>query len=527
MVQFLAAEGLALAGHKDGMSVLMTAVNFMESYDDRRRAIIALGELADASALELLLSIAQDEENYLRPAAAEALGHLAHSDRSEQIFKLLVGFAKSWDSDLGKNALEGLRHFNTPEAWRVIRSYVSDDSWWKREKVAQLLGEYNDPANIELLRQIFLLNEEEDDDVLQAAAESLRKLYGPESLEPDYLMVQAGRFWIDAAEESIARLCARGEVDRILSLLSKLDSSDDDVDEQAVKPLVNALLARQPLPVAEVADKLADDNVLTSLTAIKILGRASKEEAKPYAKQIKAAMHTTHAQWVERYALKQANASRHRASFEEVDRRYVLLCWACGQLETCFDELVQVIELPDVPESLDVKEAALLSLAMPWSGAKGISYITKLVTHPNATLRALASAALQELDKKQAQRLLDQSLEDAVTFSRLMKSVDPSDKPVQSLLRENAESIHLQGVVIGYLAAQQDEPGLIGLLQNKKLTDETRQGAIDGLAVIASQKAIDALANLGKDEDEDEDLRKAAWRARRRAIRSQNKEVSA
>ena len=77
------------------------------------------------------------------------------------------------------------------------------------------------------------------------------------------------------------------------------------------------------------------------------------------------------------------------------------------------------------------------------------------------------------------------------------------------------------------VAQRGDETGLLKILDSQELTDEIRHGAIDGLASMATQTAIDALAKLGKDEDEDEDLRKAAWRARRRAIRSQQSEVSA
>ncbi len=521
-VQFLAAEGLALAGQKDGMSVLMTAVNFMESYDDRRRAVFALGELADPTALELLLGLVQDEESDLRPAAAQALGHLSNSERGDQIFKMLLGFAKSDHSDLSRSALTGLRHFNTPDAWRVIRSHAEDEySWWRRETVAQLLGEYNDPANIELLRQ--MLFNDDDYDVIRAAAESLKKLYGPDSLEPDYIFVQAGQLWIEPAEGAVARLCERGEVSRLLELLAKV--SFGSAERDVVQPLVNALLSREPLPVDEVVDKLADDNVRTALIAIQIVGRAGKAVAKKHGAKLKAAMQTTHDLWIENYSLMLSNQSRYQQAFYDVNKRYVLLCWACGQLEVGFDELVKVIDLIDVQASVDVKQAALLSMAMPWTGKKGVEYIAKLVTHKNATLRSIASAALQELDKSQAKALLDQSLEDAVIFSRLMMSVKP--EAVNALLREHAQSIHLQGVVIGYLAQQGDETGLLKILDSQELTDEIRHGAIDGLASMATQTAIDALAKLGKDEDEDEDLRKAAWRARRRAIRSQQSEVSA
>ena len=69
-----------------------------------------------------------------------------------------------------------------------------------------------------------------------------------------------------------------------------------------------------------------------------------------------------------------------------------------------------------------------------------------------------------------------------------------------------------------HLVAQGDSEGLIAAL--KATTHETaRLGLVEALGKVADPAAQAELARLGKAEAEDEELRKAAWRALRRAKR--------
>src|SRR5262249_26523740 len=54
VTQFLAAEGLAKAGRSEGLNVLLASVDFLRDLPLRHRAVRALGELADARALDAL-----------------------------------------------------------------------------------------------------------------------------------------------------------------------------------------------------------------------------------------------------------------------------------------------------------------------------------------------------------------------------------------------------------------------------------------------------------------------------------------
>ena len=120
ITQFLAAEGLAKAGRAEGLNVLLASIDFAGDLDLRRRAVLALGELADERALDALLRLAGEDGHALQEPAAEAIGHLGRSPRAEEIFKLLERFAKG-DTGVAWCALQGLRWLDTRAGWQLIR----------------------------------------------------------------------------------------------------------------------------------------------------------------------------------------------------------------------------------------------------------------------------------------------------------------------------------------------------------------------------------------------------------------------
>ena len=65
-----------------------------------------------------------------------------------------------------------------------------------------------------------------------------------------------------------------------------------------------------------------------------------------------------------------------------------------------------------------------------------------------------------------------------------------------------------------------DVTALTAVAEDRKLSDATRLGAIEGLARLAREDAEVRLVQIGKAEKEDEDLRKAAWCELRRSKRA-------
>ncbi|MFY0538458.1 HEAT repeat domain-containing protein [Nannocystis pusilla] len=79
--------------------------------------------------------------------------------------------------------------------------------------------------------------------------------------------------------------------------------------------------------------------------------------------------------------------------------------------------------------------------------------------------------------------------------------------------------MHRQGVVLTWLVKLGDVAGLTKALADKNASETARLGLVEALGQIGDDAAFEALRKVGADEQEDEELRKAAWRALRRAKR--------
>jgi ParB family chromosome partitioning protein len=135
-------------------------------------------------------------------------------------------------------------------------------------------------------------------------------------------------------------------------------------------------------------------------------------------------------------------------------------------------------------------------------------------------LRTLAVDVLARQEAKKAEKLADQVLGDQVSFRRLAaaEKVD-----LAAVLHKAAAQVHYQGVAIAELVARDDREGLFAVASDGKQTEAVRLGAIEGLARLADEEAEKRLAELGREEKLDEDLRKAAWRGLRRSQRARRK----
>src|SRR5262249_52921113 len=240
VTQFLAAEGLARAGRAEGLNVLLASVEVMSDIRLRQRAVKALGELRALGALDTVLRLANEDGHALQEEAAEALGHLGKSDKAEEIFKLLERFARG-QGGVAANALRGLRWLNTHAGWQLIRQRAADLGFWQRNTAAQLLGYNDDPATRDLLLR--LLAEDNNWTVGSVALTSARRLWGAESLEPDYAAIQNPFAPAHANEirDALKRVCEKGDARRLFEILPKCPPPTQDA-------LATSLLNRVPPP---------------------------------------------------------------------------------------------------------------------------------------------------------------------------------------------------------------------------------------------------------------------------------------
>jgi ParB family chromosome partitioning protein len=112
--KLFAAEGLAKSGNAEGIQVLLTAVELMDDLRLRKRAVLALGYLADERAYDVLIRLATDSGHALQDSAAEAIGRLRESKNRSKIVETLLQLVAGGGS-AAHRALIGLRWLDAPE----------------------------------------------------------------------------------------------------------------------------------------------------------------------------------------------------------------------------------------------------------------------------------------------------------------------------------------------------------------------------------------------------------------------------
>lgn len=525
LTQFNAAEGLALAGRDDGLNVLLAAVETMDDLTVRTRAVKALGELAHERALDLLLRLANEDYHALQEPAAEALGHLGQSDKADKVFDLLQSLAKSTMTGVADHALRGLRWLNTREGWGLIRERINDPSWAIRSTVVELLRHDEDPASREAL--IKVITEDQDWSLVRSAAQGLRQLDGPDSLEPDYVFVQSAIAHLE--NDTLQRLRERGEPGRLMEVLPKIHPWNQSIYFQ---PLVAILLSREPLPVAEAAAALDSPHPQVVEVAAHILGRAGTDAAKEHGKALVAATNKALEAWnqtLATYLDAEVEVQNELAPrIDDLTAALKRLVWACGRLEVGDGEVIAATELGGTGAlGRSIRIAAVTALAestTKYAGKKGLKALTQAAIGADAGLRIVASAGLSRLDPKAGAALAEKALDDRTSLARLVAGAE--DKKVEKLLRESAGKVHVQGVALPHLVARGDVKGLSEALADRKLPEAARLGALEGLSRIATEAAEKPILKLARDEKEEESLRKAAWRALRRSKRLRAKRDS-
>ena len=150
-------------------------MDLQEDPELRQRAVHALGELGDRRAYDLLLKIANDPEHALRTTAIEALGRVGRPGKGHEILQLLEDLARG-PYDVAEAALSGLRWFDHPEGWQLIRRRAVDTSSPLQPHAVELLGYNDESATRDLLPR--LLASTDDSDVFEAALGKARRLWG-------------------------------------------------------------------------------------------------------------------------------------------------------------------------------------------------------------------------------------------------------------------------------------------------------------------------------------------------------------
>ena len=333
LTQFLAAEGLAKAGHDDGIQVLMLAVEMIDDLNIRRRAVLALGCLADERALDQLLKLVTHDGHALQDCAAEAIGHLGRSIQKEKIFKILMSLVAR-QGTAGRQALVGLRYMDVPEGWDKIRAEAKSTIETKMRVVAkQQLGYDSTDATKDLIVDL-LENSANDLNVVLASA---RRCFGLDSIVPDMAYLKGrqhntGRLG-DVELECLNRVCEHATPDQIFQLV-------DHCPSRARTRLANHLLALEPLPIKEATEALSDPDPQTVQLAAHVVGRNGDKKSD---KAIATALEN----WMTKYSelsllLKRSNRAGDNEFFDS-GSAISRLIWAASRVGGGQKQLIDMI----------------------------------------------------------------------------------------------------------------------------------------------------------------------------------------
>ena len=159
------------------MSDLDDAVTALENEDfhTRRTAIEKLKQLADPRSLPALVrALSSDSDEYVRIDAAISLGLIGDERATPALLIALKseGLLTTWREQWDKLGPFADRKF----LWQYLTAEISDIRYYS----AISLGQLGDPAAVNGL--IEALNDKDDPNVRQAAAQALRVIGTPEAL---------------------------------------------------------------------------------------------------------------------------------------------------------------------------------------------------------------------------------------------------------------------------------------------------------------------------------------------------------
>lgn len=535
VTQFLAAEGLARGGRGEGMQVLLSGIEYLEDHGHRNRAVQALGELGDPRSVDKLLALATEDGNPLQQAATEAVGHLKKSPQADAVFRLLEKHAKA-QNDLAQRALVGLRYFDTPSGWDIVRAKVNAKGygWWLsrvRATAAEQLGYNDDPATRDLLLKT--LRTVTDYQLTPEAYKAARRLWGRDSLEPNYNLLQnpnAGSF-INTGEDggALEPVLKKGDPLRIMAVFP-------NCGPQIQMQLESALLTRPDLPVREAIDALTHADEGTVRLATRLLGRAPNADAKD---AIGAAL----AKWWQVWQDRRANPGAAVSSSDDDDDYYdndddnygrsgnqpksgslsnagevvESLLFTAGRVGVPAEAIANVARSrADDPLARGIRLEAVRCLALGTVSPAVLDTLDALAVGPDADVRVLAAEMLARFDAGRAAKLAAQMLSDRPAFNRLVVAKAVHGANVVSA----AASAHLQPVALPVFVAEKDVATLAAVAKDRKAPEAARFGAVEGLGVMATEPAEQVLVEIGTAKDDEKELRKAAWRALRRSKRA-------
>lgn len=497
-----AALGLANKAQPDGSLALRPLLLFVRAGEEgeRERAILGLGALGDVRALDELELIAgggteeAPVEESMQAAAVEALGfihrHVRDPDVQERLRDRVESMLVAKVPGLVLAGLRSLRGLGDERSRARLRAALTSEQPDERRVACELLAQLKDGAAESTLAAVL---RDPYAHVRWAAREALETIFPNERTRVELHAVESP--WTDISEPAAAFLSQQGEPAELLAKLATIENP-------LLRERLRYGLARRPsLPHAQLAQLLQNGSAAARAEASWVSGvteLASPGARDEIGRALVAAVRSGSQQ--RKHALKFKNETEVRHELE-VEQRGL---WAARRAQAPDLTKLATSLLSDREEPSAVRVEAARSL-----GASDVEALRAALEDPDLNVRGEAASALGQA--KQAAGRTEGSTFDPVMLKRSLFKAGPLTAGEDRRL-----------MVPWLLAKRSLEPLLAAAFDAK---NQGRLESIAALGLSTDQASLDALTRLAsKDAREPEPVRKAAFRALRRAQRRRAQE---
>ncbi len=498
-----AAEGVAARGLPAALRPLLLFARAGE-LEERRRALLALGYLGDRRAFAELIGVSaggtpeEPIEPVLRAAAIEALGRihgkLSSVDLARQARDAVEDAARSDDSTLAVAAARGLRHIGGDVGRSRLEILLAPGGGSDvRVAAAEALGQLGDAQSEAALARAIT---DHDDDLCEAAHKALQKLFPADRTRVALHALASPSS--DVAEPAATYLSTEGDATELLPRLATLD------DEALASRLRFGLLRRAELPTAGLVTLLGNASAAAREGAAWLLGGRAPTggpSASDDTAALGAALAAAAAKAAERW-------SRDDDTRDAESKAWARALWAAARwkLAPIAGAARAALTREDAPPDVRAEAARALGLlALPQDTAA----LASAVRDRAPAVRAAAAAALSTSAPSALASALSASAPDPDALGRFA--------PVNAVTLAAPSS---RPLALRAALAQHDTAALVALASDAAADRAARIDAVLALGRAAGAGAQVTLGALAFDKALDAELRKAAYRALRRARRA-------
>ncbi len=525
-----AAEGLAARGQREAFQPLILV--FKAGSDvERRRAVQALGVLGDRRALEELEPLLNPdvelpaEDRALAPQAVEALGALLakldaeHAssapvrtnssvdvlDDRDRVRRLVESSAEQGEYSLRVGALAGLRRAGDDRSRTLIEKIARErlEPESVRQRAVHELGELGEESSESVLAELL---GDSDGSLRAAARAALDRVFPTQRTRTALLALRSVHAEISGPAAGF--LAKHGDPEVLIARMGEI--ADNSVREQ----LRRGLIRRKECPDS-LAVLLRGSEAAARADAAWIAGAAGESARARLGTALVEGVRSSAKQWHEAASLAgRPTGSADVRLRDDAARAWRASLWAARTTGVDVLSEARGVLGTNVPE----EPVAVLREALRYLGSRGqasdVERIEALLVHRDASIRTAAGAAVASLAGERSSEVLDRlTVADQVAVAPLVQATLRAGKG-QSLLA-TAERRRL-GL-----------PAILGDARFETLTpvaeatgkDPARLVAIASLGRLGTSRASAVLQGLLDRKGEDETVRKAVYKALRRAQR--------